>query len=675
MPPILMVSYSGILGGAERVLIGCAAALEGEICLACPEGDVAREARGEGIRVFPIRSRRLELRGSPRDRVLAGARLAEHSREIRSLVRALDPELVLACGMRSAIALSLGPGLGVATVFQHNDMLPGAQIARATRAAAGRFDLVLVPSRAVAEDLSARAPMVVVPPGVDVESFAPAGPPAQPPEVIVLGALVGWKRPDLALEAVAIARRARPNVLLRFVGAPLGGERDGSALLARLRERASKPDLVEAVEFCGAVADVRPALARATCLLHCAPREPFGLAVVEALAAARPAVVPAAAGPAEIVDEDCGVPYEPGDATAAARALLSVLRDPERAQQMGRRGQARARERFDVEVMRERFVTAITPFRRMRSPRAVDPSGIALVTVTYDSEDELDALLRSVARHLPGTQVVVVDSASSDETVAVARRGAPGVGVEVVALTDNVGFGRGCNIGLERVLAPVTALVNPDVELLDDSLLALAAEAQRIDRPERLLAPLVVTPDGSRQDSVHPLPTSLADLSRALIPPALIPGRAGIRLAPWRASSPRRVGWAVGCAIVARTETLRRLGPFDERIFMYGEDLDLGLAAAATGVETWFWPEGRVLHHGAHSTRVAFGGEAFDLLARARHDAVRRRLGGRRARIDDRSQAVTFASRTALKRLLGRDVERERRQLEAIRRVRSTEGR
>ena len=100
MPPILMVSYSGILGGAERVLIGCAAALEGEICLACPEGDVAREARGEGIRVFPIRARRLELRGSPRDRLLAGARLVAHSREIRSLVRALDPELVLACGMR-----------------------------------------------------------------------------------------------------------------------------------------------------------------------------------------------------------------------------------------------------------------------------------------------------------------------------------------------------------------------------------------------------------------------------------------------------------------------------------------------------------------------------------------------------------------------------------------------
>jgi N-acetylglucosaminyl-diphospho-decaprenol L-rhamnosyltransferase len=672
MPPILIVSYSGLLGGAERVLLGCATALEGEICLACPEGDLARSARGAGIRVFPIPSRRLELRGSPSDRVLAGARLAAHAREVSALTRALDPELVLACGMRSAIALSLIPRLGVPTVFQHNDLLPGPQIARATRAAAARCDLVLVPSRAVAEDLDARAPVVVVPPGVDVDSFALTGPPAHPPEVIVLGALVDWKRPDLALEAVAIARRARPNLLLRFVGAPLG-DRDGGALLARLRERASRPDLVEAVEFCGAVADVRPALERATCLLHCAPREPFGMAVVEALASARPAIVPAAAGPAEIVDGDCAIAYEPGDATAAARALLAVLRDPERAQQMGEHGRARARERFDLEVMRERFVTAITPYRRMRAPRAVEPSRITLLTVTYDSEDEIGSLLRSVGRHLPGTQVVVVDSASSDDTVAIARRGEPGVEVEVVALADNLGFGRGCNLGLERVLTPVTALVNPDVELLDDSLLALAAEARRIDRPERLLAPLVLTPEGSRQDSVHPLPTSPADLARAVIPPAMIPGRAGSALAPWRATSARHVGWAVGCAIVARTETLRRLGPFDERIFMYGEDLDLGLAAAAAGVETWFWPDGRVLHHGAHSTRVAFGGEAFERLAHARHDAVHRRLGPRRARLDDLAQSVTFASRIALRRLLGRSAERERRQLDALQRVRRPE--
>jgi GT2 family glycosyltransferase len=272
-----------------------------------------------------------------------------------------------------------------------------------------------------------------------------------------------------------------------------------------------------------------------------------------------------------------------------------------------------------------------------------------------------------VERHLPGVAVVVVDCASDDESISVARSREF---VTAVELSENVGFGAACNRAMSEVRAPVTVLLNPDIELLDDSLRALAGEALRRDRPQRVLAPLVLLPDGSRQDSVHPLPGSAADLIHAVSPPAVAPGRLGIALAPWRSVEPRRVGWAVGCALVARTETLRRLGPFDERIFLYGEDLDLGLRAAAGGVETWFWPASRVLHHRAHSTERAFGGEPFELLARTRHDVVARQLGARRAALDDAVQAATFASRTVLKRILGRRGERERRQLSALLRVR-----
>ncbi|HET7047552.1 MAG TPA: glycosyltransferase family 2 protein [Solirubrobacteraceae bacterium] len=295
---------------------------------------------------------------------------------------------------------------------------------------------------------------------------------------------------------------------------------------------------------------------------------------------------------------------------------------------------------------------------------------LALVTVTHNSAAELEALLASIDRHLPGVGLVVVDSASSDETVAIARAAAR---VQTIALDRNVGFGRGCNIGVAAVTQGVTALVNPDVELLDDSLLKLAGESMR--PPERLLAPLVLNADGSRQDSVHPRPTSPSDLGRVVVPPGLAPRRAAVALAPWRSDRPRRVGWAVGCALVARTDTLRRLGPFDEQIFLYYEDLDLALRAAEQGVETWFCPSARVLHHRAHSSDREFGGEPFELLARARRDVVARRLGPRRASLDDAAQAATFASRIVSKRLLGRSALRERRQLEALRRVRRTDGR
>jgi N-acetylglucosaminyl-diphospho-decaprenol L-rhamnosyltransferase len=169
---------------------------------------------------------------------------------------------------------------------------------------------------------------------------------------------------------------------------------------------------------------------------------------------------------------------------------------------------------------------------------------------------------------------------------------------------------------------------------------------------------------------VHPLPGGAADLIRALVPPAAARGRAGVALAPWRSAVPRRVGWAVGCAVVARTETLRRLGPFDESLFLYGEDLELGLRARQQGIETWLWPSVRVVHHRAHSSTAAFGGEPFERLATARREVVRRRMGGRRAALDDALQALTFASRIALKTALRRPARRERAQLQALRAAR-----
>jgi GT2 family glycosyltransferase len=304
--------------------------------------------------------------------------------------------------------------------------------------------------------------------------------------------------------------------------------------------------------------------------------------------------------------------------------------------------------------------------RPLLRARRASGGRLALVTVTHNSAAHLERLLASTERHLPGVRVVVVDCASSDESPQIAQAH----GASAIALERNVGFGRACNRGLAEVSEPVTALLNPDVEVVDDSLLALAEEAIGRERGDRLFAPLVLWPDGSRQDTVHPVPGAAADLVRALVPPAAVPGSLGIALAPWRSTSPRRVGWAVGCAVVARTETLRRLGPFDEGIFLYGEDLDLGLRAAADGIETWFWPASRLIHHRAHSTGPAFGGEPFELLARARHDTVARVLGPRRAAFDDAAQAVTFGSRLVLKRTLGRPATRERRQLEAVRRVR-----
>jgi N-acetylglucosaminyl-diphospho-decaprenol L-rhamnosyltransferase len=658
------MSYSGAFGGAERVLLDCATALEGEVCLACPEGGLAERARARGLRAFPIRERRLQRRGSVGDRALAPLRLLGHGRELRTLFTALDPDLCVCWGMRSGLACVGARGTSGHMVFQHNDLVPHGLIGRMVRRVANRADLVIVPSRTVAEDLDSagrsQARIAIVVPGVETADFVSDVAPRLPAEMLVLGALVDWKRPSLAIETLALVRRAGLELRLRFVGAPISADDPTSG---RLRERARELGLTDAVEFAGETSDPSADLARATCLLHCAPQEPFGLVILEAMAAGRPVVAPNAGGPAEILDRSCGSLYSGGDAGAAATAVAELVRDPARAAAMGRAGRQRARTLFSLADSRKRFAAAVRPLVRERHTPVAPAREIALVTVSHNSGRELEALLRSVERRLPGAELVVVDTASEDSSLQVVRAHP---WAKLVALGENVGFGRACNVGVAEVSAAVTVLLNPDVELLDDSLSLLAAELLAPDRPERILAPLVLGRDGGREDSVHPVPSSAADLLCALVSPALLPPSLAGPLAPWRATRPRRVGWAVGCALAARTETLRRLGPFDETIFMYGEDLELGLRAAEHGVETWFWPRARVLHHRAHSSRREFGGEPFELLASARREVVARRMGVARATLDAAAQATTFASRIAVKRVLGRPVERERRQLSAL---------
>jgi GT2 family glycosyltransferase len=602
------------------------------------------------VTVFTPPVRSMELRRSLRDRAGHAARLAVHGREAATLARDLGMELVVAWGMRSLLAVASAlPPSGPRLLFAHNDVLPGPAIAAAVRTAARRADRVIALSHTAAHDLGTDG-VEVIHPGVDLEAFRP-GSPADPPYALLLGAIEPWKRPELALEAVARVEHLR----LVVAGEPIGEE--GRRLLDRLRRRAAEPDLAGRVDLGGRVEDPRDLVAGASVLLHCADREPFGIVMIEALASGVPVVAPASGGPTEIVTASCGRLYPAGDHVVAAKGLRESLEHPEMREAARSRAasfsSARTRDAW-------RDVLSAAGPGHPRQPR-LEPGALGLVAVTHNSRRDLVRLLRSLQRHLPSAPVVVVDSGSDDDSVVVARE----AGAEVLSL-DNVGYGAAANAGIARCSAEVAVVLNPDVELVDDSLADLVAQVQ----PDRLYVPLVLFPDGRRQDVAHNGPAGWSDVAIALGPPAALPPPLRRRVQPWRDRQPRRVDWPVAACLVARTETLRRLGPFDPEIFLYAEDLDLGLRAREAGIETWFWPAARVVHHQSHATTKAFGGEPFERLARQRHNVVARRLGERAAARDDALQALTFANRVALKRLLGRPADREREQLAAVRRAR-----
>ncbi|CAA9473933.1 MAG: hypothetical protein AVDCRST_MAG85-156 [uncultured Solirubrobacteraceae bacterium] len=264
-----------------------------------------------------------------------------------------------------------------------------------------------------------------------------------------------------------------------------------------------------------------------------------------------------------------------------------------------------------------------------------------IVTVLHQSGPHLEKLLASIDRHLPGgeerPQVVVVDTGSTDDGPKAAREW----GAELVELPHNPGYGAANNAGVERATHDVTVLLNPDVELLDGSIGDLVADARACNA---LLVPRLLNPDGSIQDSAHPQPGTRSEILRAFVP----------RTAePWRSDEPRQVGWAITAALAAKTEILRRLGPFDPDDFLFYEDLDLCLRS---DVPTCLVPDVQLVHEGGHST----GPQRLQDEARRRREVVGKRLGPRAQRRDDLAQLITFARAAAFRR-------RSREQLKALR--------
>ncbi|GJE77915.1 glycosyltransferase family 2 protein [Methylorubrum suomiense] len=191
-------------------------------------------------------------------------------------------------------------------------------------------------------------------------------------------------------------------------------------------------------------------------------------------------------------------------------------------------------------------------------------SGAALtaVVVAHDSADALPDCLAALNRE--GVPVIVVDNASRDASVAVARAH----GARVVAHPRNEGYGRANNIGVRAAAdASHVLILNPDLILQPGAAAALIAAA-RAWPDAGLLAPRIHEPDG--RFFFQP---------RSLLAPYLTNPK-GLRALPeGDACAPFLVG---ACLMVERALFLR-LGGFDENIFLFYEDDDLCRRVADAG--------------------------------------------------------------------------------------------
>jgi N-acetylglucosaminyl-diphospho-decaprenol L-rhamnosyltransferase len=299
----------------------------------------------------------------------------------------------------------------------------------------------------------------------------------------------------------------------------------------------------------------------------------------------------------------------------------------------------------------------------------------SIVVVTWRSAAHLEQLVASMNRHLPSDggptggspELVVVENASGEDPEDAAR-GWQGA-VSVIREPRNLGFGAAANHGAEAATGDVVVLLNPDTELLDDGIVRLAAWAA--DR-DAIAAPRVLNADRSKQPSASGPVVGPWPWFRALVPGAVHPAAIRGHTEPWRLDRPVRVAWLTGVCLAARRDVLVRLGPFDPAIEMYAEDLDLGLRAAAAGLESWFRPDlCAIVHHGGASTELRFDDrEGADVAARYRVAVIRRAHGVTRERRAARAERLHLALRIAARRTLRRDPGRDPLLLAAARSAR-----
>ena len=233
---------------------------------------------------------------------------------------------------------------------------------------------------------------------------------------------------------------------------------------------------------------------------------------------------------------------------------------------------------------------------------------ISVLMVGYRTRAELARCLPSLfaASEGLGVEVVLVDNASGDGTAAWVAEAFPQV--NLIALEENIGFGRAVNLAAEIASGDHVLLLNPDTEVRPGALDALLRFARAHPRAG-LVGGRTLTDEGATEpSSCWGRPTRWSTfcfatgLSTAFsrsprFNPESMPG--------WARDDSREVGVITGCLLLASMDTWRALGGFDPRFFMYGEDTDLSLRARAAGYHPMITPEAEVVHTiGASSART-----------------------------------------------------------------------
>jgi GT2 family glycosyltransferase len=230
-----------------------------------------------------------------------------------------------------------------------------------------------------------------------------------------------------------------------------------------------------------------------------------------------------------------------------------------------------------------------------------EPS-LALVVVTHNSQRWLPdffstwrATLEGLARPLR-VRVLIADAGSTPDQVAGLSALAPAATILKLA---NIGYGAAANRAAAAADTSHLLLCNPDLTFPKEFARRLLAPLlDGAPHAAACLAPRLLNADGSLQPSVGGFPT-LAGLLRDQFRP-----REHRKYLHPQPATAQKIDWAMAACLLVRKDAYDAVGGFDERFFLYVEEVDLLRRLHDAGHATWFLPDVSVMHHQPNANRA-----------------------------------------------------------------------
>jgi hypothetical protein len=231
---------------------------------------------------------------------------------------------------------------------------------------------------------------------------------------------------------------------------------------------------------------------------------------------------------------------------------------------------------------------------------------VSIVIVSFNTRDVLRECLQALERRAGAIsyETVVIDNNSRDGSAEMVE--AEFTWARVVRCDRNLGFAGANNRGFAKVAGRYVVLLNSDAFLQPGAL--ERAVAHMDSNPMVALAGgRLVGRDGSWQPSARMFPSLLNELLvmsglSSRYSTSRLFGRVDRTFADPSESAP--VDWVPGAFSIIRRDLLEKIGYFDERFFLYYEEVDLCRRLKAAGYQIWYWPDIEVVHLGGESSKT-----------------------------------------------------------------------